>query len=797
MKKIILTNCFAIVFVSIYASETFYYSNQQKNIVEIDTTKLNVLFYPNLIDDSISALLSNTSKLTIPNRNLLKLFEVSDIKDVKSKFDLLKRNKNVAFVWYKIRNDKNITLIPTNEILFELNDGFTLDNITSLFKQDKIKIKSVNKYGVVIAEVFECMDLFNYANQIYETGYVKYCHPNFWSESFLCSNDTYYNDQYYLKNTGQFGGTAGIDINAEGAWAITNGTSNIKIAVLDNGFENHADLDPNLILTGFTPRYPSGGNGLPLSYADGHGQGCVGIIAAIKDNNLGIRGIAPSCKVFSVNINTGFENSFDQADGVDWAWNQGQADIISIQAQVQQYDAYNQAIYRARTQGRNGKGSIVIAGAGNTYSNVSNPGSVDGVITVGAINKNGQIWNYSGTGPSMDFVAPSGDVGQVGDVRTLDRMGNQGFNNTNYNLNFGGTSAAAPQVSGVAALMLSVNPNLTETQAKSILQQTATDMGTAGFDNTFGYGRVNACAAVVKAKIMAGTISISGVNSICSGSQTYSIAGLPSGATVVWTRTPTTTTTQAPDLVDPNKVILTKTGNGLVTLSATVTVCGQTLSVTPRNINVGNPYTLYGANGCNFQEAIMETAQDEGPCNIQCYSPGGPNKTWCAPTAYNATGVSWSKVLSFPLNYNFWSASNNEVSLLFKGANQSVELRRTITGACGVNLEQYYCFGSNTTLCSSLQAPTTSTQLLKIYPNPTTVNRSVTLEIVSADKLNTADFANSTIQLVDANDNIIIQKQGSKIQKESLEIPALSNGIYYVRIINSYGTKTEQIIVKN
>ena len=80
---------------------------------------------------------------------------------------------------------------------------------------------------------------------------------------------------------------------------------------------------------------------------------------------------------------------------------------------------------------------------------------------------------------------------------TTDRMGANGVAG-NYIGTFGGTSGAAPQVSGVAALMLSVNPNLTESQVRTILNETATDMGTSGFDNTFGHGRLNAQAALLR-----------------------------------------------------------------------------------------------------------------------------------------------------------------------------------------------------------------------------------------------------------------------------------------------------------
>lgn len=189
-----------------------------------------------------------------------------------------------------------------------------------------------------------------------------------------------------------------------------------------------------------------------------------------------------------------------------------QADVLSnswgylTSSQTQPgFDAIIQAINNARTQGRGELGAPVIFASGNNFGTINDvafPANVNGVITVGACNNAapaGDIWYYSERGASMDLVAPSGDVNLNGDVVTLDRMGAFGYEQGNYTFRFGGTSAACPQVSGVTALMLSINPNLTEAQVINILQTTATDMGDPGFDNTFGYGRVNACAAVRQA----------------------------------------------------------------------------------------------------------------------------------------------------------------------------------------------------------------------------------------------------------------------------------------------------------
>jgi len=165
------------------------------------------------------------------------------------------------------------------------------------------------------------------------------------------------------------------------------------------------------------------------------------------------------------------------------------------------------------------------------FNGVAFPANVEGVIAVGAIDKNGDIWNYSSRGSEMDLVAPSGYINLDGDVRTIDRMGSNGYGDGNYINKFGGTSAACPQVSGVAALMLSSNPFLTETQVRTTLQQTATDMGVTGFDNTFGYGRVNAEDAVEDVYLY-----ISGQDLVCTSNSTFVLHNRPSGTTVYWTK---------------------------------------------------------------------------------------------------------------------------------------------------------------------------------------------------------------------------------------------------------------------
>lgn len=360
-----------------------------------------------------------------------------------------------------------------------------------------------------------------------------------------------------MNNTGQFGGTYGIDIDAPEAWGITEGSCPVTVAVIDDGVEDHEDLG-NRVLQGFTPQFSLANpdtqgapnqNDPPGSHV-GHGQCCAGIIGATH-NSLGVRGVAPEVDIVPINIfNDWFtllgdvyysEDALDNAAAIDFAWDDAGADILSNSwayttnnpTLIPNADEIIAAIERARNQGRNGLGSIVIFASGNfneSFTGVAFPANVNGVITVGAIDKNGSIWNYSSRGTEMDLVVPSGALNLNGDVRTIDREGSDGYESGNYTDRFGGTSAACPQVSGVSALMLSVNPSLTESEVRSILQQTATDMGTSGFDNTYGYGRVNAYRAVLNA--FGGIIA--GTDVVCTSNTTFSLTGETSGLNVLW-----------------------------------------------------------------------------------------------------------------------------------------------------------------------------------------------------------------------------------------------------------------------
>lgn len=432
----------------------------------------------------------------------------------------------------------NDTIFIYPEITVKLQTGQSIDGILSHYPSKfSIRNQRNNKYYLDV-DALSSDEVLRLACEIKHMDGVDWCEPNI-SINIIRYN-TYYNYQYYLHNAGQTGGTTGVDINVEPAWAIiSGGSNNIKTAVIDDGVDlQHEDLSAGL-LEGYTLNSNTKGEHAPGTDGQGHyychGTACAGIIGA-RDNSIGIKGIAYNTKLLPVNINLAY-NVADIANAIYWAAQR--ADVISCSWGCYQNSDIIDEITNARTNGRNGKGCVVVYAVGNDgASSIAFPANVSGVISVGSIDKNGNHCTYSNTGPELDLVAPSGACDWQGDVWTTDIMNGNVYNG-NYMSYFGGTSAACPQVAGVAALMLSANPDLTESQVKSVLCSTASHIGNTIPNNTYGYGLVDAYEAVKEAVVHNAVFF---APTLLTGTNTYSVSGLPSGTTVVWTLTSGMTT---------------------------------------------------------------------------------------------------------------------------------------------------------------------------------------------------------------------------------------------------------------
>jgi subtilisin family serine protease/subtilisin-like proprotein convertase family protein len=344
-------------------------------------------------------------------------------------------------------------------------------------------------------------------------------------------NDAYWLEEWHLENLGTNAIRTGVDINAREAWAYTRGAG-INIAIVDNGVEStHPDLiansAPELDFTfqlGVT-------NGLPLLDSWNHGTSVAGLAAATGNNGRGVIGVAPEARfaswvIFSTNTGT-----FVDSDALASMF-QSHLDTVQVQnhSWVKVGDRFtfmsgpeSNAIQRAVTEGRDGKGVIIIRAAGNdrTQGRNSNDDAYTAdprAVTVASVRFDGRAATYSNPGASILVSTPSGDTGGgFPNLFTTDRVGQKGFNQINFfndladyvfgAFGFGGTSASAPILSGISALMLSANPNLTYRDVQQILILAAdqTDPADpdlqrngAGFmvSHNTGFGMVNAGTAV-------------------------------------------------------------------------------------------------------------------------------------------------------------------------------------------------------------------------------------------------------------------------------------------------------------
>lgn len=339
--------------------DPYYWSGKKKIQLAVDSSRLILHTKAYAGIQNLKANLSAINEVIESNEMSIGSGFSMDISldNKKAKLKVYKRIAEISqadFILPLYRNE-SVPFYFTNEIILQPKGNVSINSIIKLI-EDGVIIKEKTKYNTFVLEVIKIENLFRFANVVYENGLVEWCHPNFKADivKTLIPTDPLFPEQYYLSNTGQFSGTAGIDINAPAAWDVTTGCGNIRVVVVDDGVEAHEDL-AGRVLPGFTPH--NNGNGTPAAPDMGHGEACAGIIAA-SQNNLGISGIAPNSQIIPVNIFAGGETNNDIANGINWAWdpNFGNADIISnswgFQTTTIVSDAIVQAITNARIQGR-------------------------------------------------------------------------------------------------------------------------------------------------------------------------------------------------------------------------------------------------------------------------------------------------------------------------------------------------------------------------------------------------------------------------------------------------------------
>lgn len=695
------------------------------------------------------------------------------------------REKDILFSTPILRTEKSF-IIPRPFILLRLKNGEgAIKAVLDKYALGDSKYESLGSPGMYKITCLKgsYLELLKICNRIAEDKNITWCEPDFFSDIKPHRRGPLYPDQYYLNNTGQSGGTVGVDIRAEGAWLSTTGAGTLRVAVIDEGMDAHEDYAGRL-LSGYTTGNPSG-NGAPGYAGAYHGVACAGIIGATHNNGLGIRGVAPGVQLIPVNIfPSGAAPDSDIAAAINWAWNSGAADVLSCSwGGGEPSNAIRDAFNSAMTLGRGGLGSIVVASSGNGGNeDASFPSNLPGIITVGACDHNGVVCGYSQRGASMDVVAPSADDDDAGGIFTTDRMGANGANAGNYMNNFGGTSAACPQVSGIAALILSINPNLTVSQVTNAIQRSATDVGPAGFDHIYGFGRANACRALEQAIIETG---ISGPAVFCGSSASYSISNYPGFTFQGWSipvgETRVTLSTNG------NSATLTKLMDAAVMLTATYTSpCGGTMAVN-KVVTIGLPIlTTVNIENLNYPGNICYTDPFNNAYPIM--EPPGSHADYFDVTVTPPTGSP----------NNFTTFGTEFVVPVRRPGTHTISV--TPVNACGTGAAVVFDFDAvDCSLFSARSAPGSKTSAsgkgITVSPNPAYKTAVVTFN--GQQKISkTGGMQSTEIRVLDMNGAVKLTKrvpQGTN--NVPLEIGGLPAGMYIVETRNGGVSHTAKLMV--
>ena len=415
----------------------------------------------------------------------------------------------------KLLKSGNALFVVKGNNSFEINQNvITVKPKTSNWAKDKYKIIRSNLLGYYDVSVPEGERIEEYYDALKQTGEFDVVKYNIFYSYCSTPNDYHVGNQWYL-------GT----INAFNAWDLTMGSPTIKVAVIDSGIDvTHEDLGyGNDSYSNINLLY-----GYNTISDNPHGTIIAGIIGAKANNSIGIAGIAGGNHAEGATIYSYYVGAY-QPDGslIDDAIIDAVNDGVNI-IQMSFEGDYSQDIQEAIDYAYEHNVSVICCSGNDTSNSTSSPllfpACYDKVITVGGTDYNNERLSFSRYGDGLDVVAPGIDI--ISTTKTP-------ISHLPY-FSYAGTSYAAPQVTGVVALMLSINPNLTPDEVRTILRDTAYKIpfysscyNSNGWCDEVGYGLLDAYAAVLAAL----QINITGSDHLC-GEEIYTISGIPAGASV-------------------------------------------------------------------------------------------------------------------------------------------------------------------------------------------------------------------------------------------------------------------------
>jgi subtilisin family serine protease len=439
-------------------------------------------------------------------------------------------------------------VLYTENLFVKFVDTADPDDCAGVLRDAGLSIKQVVEYATnayfVEAPEGTGQRVFEIAETLLARDDVEFCHPELIRPRVRKAIAP---QQWHMAKTTLGGVVVDAHAHVADAHAITLGEG-ITIAVIDDGVDiDHAEFaGPGKVVaprdaTDLTddPR-PQDTFGTGPENGDNHGTACAGVACA--NGASGASGVAPKARLMPIRLASGL-GSQREADAFKWAADHG-ADVISCswgppdgkwwnlndprhQQKVPLPASTRLALDYVTTQGRAGKGCVVLFAAGNGNESVDNDGyaSSDKVIAVAACNDRGKRCVYSDFGKAVWCAFPSNDFGHAPfnhpeplttGIWTTDRSGAAGYNPGHasdgdaaghYTNGFGGTSSACPGAAGVAALVLAVNPALKWAEVKDLLKRACDRIDpaggaydAAGHSHRYGHGRLNARTAVELAR---------------------------------------------------------------------------------------------------------------------------------------------------------------------------------------------------------------------------------------------------------------------------------------------------------
>ncbi len=320
------------------------------------------------------------------------------------------------------------------------------------------RIGQLAEIGVDVLEV-DPDQLAEAAGQLSESGLIEGIHKNYLLRAEEIPDDPLYQQQPHLRQ-----------IKAEDAWDMSIGDEDVIIAIVDTGVDpDHPDL-ADKIIDGWNVFDGDSDFGAGLD----HGTLVAGVAGALSDNDTGVAGVAWDCPIIAVRATgaTGGTSARDLAAGILWATGHG-ARVINVSFAP----LWSNSIVSSAAEYAYARGALVVISSGNSGGTHSASGYPEALF-VGAVDDDGRIADFSDRGPFVDVVAPGVSIRSTAPEATY-RVAS-------------GTSFAAPIVTGLAALVWSVNPDLRPVSVVEIITGSATDIGSRGEDSTYGFGLVNA-----------------------------------------------------------------------------------------------------------------------------------------------------------------------------------------------------------------------------------------------------------------------------------------------------------------